>query len=697
MRVLRGVVSLSSAMGAAVLASGTPAIAQTPIEVTPPAAQVSASTADAGNVAGNTVDGKPETRWSGSGNGAWIQFDLGATWMVSHVRIAVYKGNERRNKFDLEVSTGGGVWTKVLTNALTPNAVGEQTHDFPDTPARLVRYVGQGAVLNAGGTSPWNSLTEVSIFAMPAASPSPSPSPDPSPSPSPDPSPGPSPNPASCRALLDNGGPASQWAFFGAADTIAYKNLDARGDHILDFSHAGYGGGGVALPSVPVVETLSPSGADDTAAIQAAINRVSARAPAGGFRGAVLLSPGSYRVSGTLRINASGVVLRGSGSAANGTVVAVGGTPFRFMEIKGSGAATIGNEVSITDAYVPAGSFSVNVDSTAGFNVGDTVYVRRPVTEEWVRFMGMDTLVRDGRPQTWLAAGTIITTDRVITGISGHRITLDAPITDSIDAGLLDPPGARLARYAWPGRISQVGVEGLRIEAPRQGSSLSGPQFGFLTVDAVVDGWVRDVYMKDCVNCMSLSKGSKRVTVQDVTFQHTGAVSSAPYPADYSVNGTQLLLNRCAALDARNVYTIVTQSIGTGPNVVLNYRSTRQKGVEPHQRWATGLLLDNIDVDGSIGLLNRGIFGSGHGWTIGWGVVWNSRGGSLTIQRPPGSMNWAIGAKGTIDDQSMPGGDGSDMPRGIFESQGTFVTPRSLYLAQLCSRLGPQALANLGY
>jgi hypothetical protein len=32
-----------------------------------------------------------------------------------------------------------------------------------------------------------------------------------------------------------------------------------------------------------------------------------------------------------------------------------------------------------------------------------------------------------------------------------------------------------------------------------------------------------------------------------------------------------------------------------------------------------------------------------------------------------------------------------------FESVGIPVAPKSLYLAQLCERLGPQALANIGY
>lgn len=37
-----------------------------------------------------------------------------------------------------------------------------------------------------------------------------------------------------------------------------------------------------------------------------------------------------------------------------------------------------------------------------------------------------------------------------------------------------------------------------------------------------------------------------------------------------------------------------------------------------HQRWATGLLINNCEVqDGGIDCMNRGAMGSGHGWAIG--------------------------------------------------------------------------------
>ena len=59
---------------------------------------------------------------------------------------------------------------------------------------------------------------------------------------------------------------------------------DDQGNTIHDASHAGYRGGGVAIPAVPVRETVWPVAGDNTAHVQAAIDRVSARArDAGGF------------------------------------------------------------------------------------------------------------------------------------------------------------------------------------------------------------------------------------------------------------------------------------------------------------------------------------------------------------------------------------------------------------------------------
>ena len=41
--------------------------------------------------------------------------------------------------------------------------------------------------------------------------------------------------------------------------------------------------------------------------------------------------------------------------------------------------------------------------------------------------------------------------------------------------------------------------------------------------------------------------------------------------------------------------------------------------------------------------------------------------------------------------------DAGLMPLGTFDSKGVTVAPASLYLAQLCERLGPAAVTNIGF
>jgi hypothetical protein len=150
-------------------------------EITPAASAVTASTQDS-NVPGNVVDNNLSTRWSGSGDGAWIRLDLGMSQVVGDVRVAVHQGNARRNSFDLQLSTDGATWLTVFSGQSNGTTTLEQTYDFADQSARYVRYVGHGATLNAGGTSTWNSVSEISVYGG-SSTPCPSPTPIPMPAP----------------------------------------------------------------------------------------------------------------------------------------------------------------------------------------------------------------------------------------------------------------------------------------------------------------------------------------------------------------------------------------------------------------------------------------------------------------------------------------------------------------------------------
>jgi hypothetical protein len=482
----------------------------------------------------------------------------------------------------------------------------------------------------------------------------------------------------------------NSWVYFDANGKLAYRTW-GNGNRIMDFSHAGYMGGGVPIPTIATVQTLNPSGGDDTTALRNAINAMAARPLVNGSRGALQLGPGTFRISGQINLNASGVVLRGSGSGVGGTtIIMTNAASFTLFNIAGSGSPSQSGKVSITGPYIPSGTTNFTVSSAAGFNVGDSVIIGRTVTTNWIHYMGMDTLVRNGATQTWISAGTVITTDRKIKQISGNQIGLDAPLTDSFDTNYVGIPPGTMSHYTWSGRISQVALENLKIVAPPVTSG-----YAAISIDNVIDSWLRNVAIQDGVNCVSLSKDTKQMTIENVMISHTVISTASAAPSDFAVTGTQILLNKCQTAGTGS-WAYVMHTTGTGPIVLLNCSSTQDRGVSPHQRWCTGILADNCNFPNAvkggktgIAYINRGTDGSGHGWTTGWSVAWNVITPTFTVSAAPGTENWCIGGIGARVSSSYPDG--------IFEALGSIVTPRSLYLAQLVERLGGAAVENIGY
>jgi len=244
----------------------------------------------------------------------------------------------------------------------------------------------------------------------------------------------------------------SEWVYLNNQDKLTYKTLP-KGDRIMDFSHAGYMGGGVAFSSPEVKIILDPITGDNSEFIQNAIDKVSEMKLVNGLRGTVLLKPRVYNCEKAIIINASGVVLRGSGSDNKGTTISMTGKGHTCVVVKGAvSSKVIGKPSFFSDAYVPSGTYSFNLSDVSGLNINDTIRIIRPVTNAWVNFMGMDTLVRDGRKQTWITGE--ITTDRVIKNIVDKTITVDVPLTDSYDSKYLNPPGTAVVKVTSSGELS---------------------------------------------------------------------------------------------------------------------------------------------------------------------------------------------------------------------------------------------------
>ncbi len=118
---------------------------------------------DDGNGPANTLDGNLNTRWSSFGyNGKYITYDLGSVKSVSSVKLAWYKGNQRKAYFKIRVGTSTSNLQTVVnkkTSGSSGNTLQLETYNFNAVNVRYVRISCFG-----NSSSGWNSLTEAEIF-----------------------------------------------------------------------------------------------------------------------------------------------------------------------------------------------------------------------------------------------------------------------------------------------------------------------------------------------------------------------------------------------------------------------------------------------------------------------------------------------------------------------------------------------------
>jgi len=451
----------------------------------------------------------------------------------------------------------------------------------------------------------------------------------------------------------------------GALTYGPYANQDQdNAVNILpDFSHAGYMGGGVALPtyaSIPVRITLSPTAddSDDLARVQAAIDEVSAMdTDARGIKGAVLLEAGRYNLSAELFIRSSGVILRGEGQGPDGTIIASTNRDdrddrFEVIFVGGESddeetdEASDDRTVRITQSFVPVGSISIEVASTEGYNVGDRISIRRTPNETWLGAEGVDT-AQFG----WT--------------ISEYETTYDRTVT-------------------------QVGLENLSVESAfLTDTSDENRAFYSVNFHDIEDSWIRDATTRVSSHGFNMQDGAVHNTIQNVSYLDPNFDRRGGRIYAFNFEGGQLnLFQRCYGDEGR--HTLTSGSRALGPNVFLDCvieRSTDDDG--PHQRWSTGTLFDNARGQ-LMRFQNRQTSGTGHGWAGAQQLVWNSEYDGIVVQAPTGAMNFSVG---TIAGEGPAFFTGQ--PDGTFESEDGPVFPRSLYLQQLEDRLGPDAVAAI--
>jgi hypothetical protein len=466
----------------------------------------------------------------------------------------------------------------------------------------------------------------------------------------------------------------------GPGGRLVYDR-DNDGNRVPDFSHCGYAGADREIPDVPVKATVSPAEGDDGARIQTAIDQVAALPlDADGFRGAILLAPGQYEVSGQLRISASGVVLRGSGAGDGGTTLLATGLDRRALvriEVDGD-REPHGSASRVVDKYVPVGGTKLHLDSPRGLKVGDSVLVTRPSTAEWIAELGMKAFGVGWRPGT-----RDVRWDRVITAIDGNTVTLDAPITTAIEARL---GGATVQAYRWPERIDHVGIEDLQMRSlPNSDNPRDEDHAWFgVTVQNAQNVWVRRVEFRHFAGgAVALGENTKWVTIEDCISLEPVSELGGYRRHTFFTQGQLSLFLRCWSEHGRHDFAV--GHCAPGPNAFVNcYAAQAVSDSGPIESWASGVVYDNVRIDGAgLSLENHWSLPPGTGWAAGNCMLWQCRAATVRSFRPPGANNWAIGCWADF------AGDGTMM------APSDTVRPQSLYQAQLRERVGPAAAARV--
>ena len=396
--------------------------------------------------------------------------------------------------------------------------------------------------------------------------------------------------------------PTTSLVYPGTDGKLVYE-ADSLGNRIPDFSNAGYKGGGVPIPYVAVSETVWPLLGDNSANIQAAIDRVSALAPdASGFRGAVLLKMGTYELEKPLFIKASGVVLRGEGMTDIGTIL-IGKIPKERQTYGRGGLVNISGPAAIapmedtkqliTDKYVPVGARSFNVVAAKAFKAGDKILVRRQGNQDWIKAIGEDSVAAGRnrwRPFT-------ITYDRVITEVKGNTIVIDAPIFTAVETRW---GGGDIVKYN-DERIEQSGVENLRgiseynptVRQVAYGNMngetttdrktrYEGNEYfsdenhvsNFIVISNAKNVWVRNISALHFVTSVVQSNaGSKWITVQDCESREPVSVRAGGRRFIYQMNGQLCLVQRCFSQKGR--HSFVLQGSEASGNVYFDCRGSQ--------------------------------------------------------------------------------------------------------------------------
>lgn len=449
---------------------------------------------------------------------------------------------------------------------------------------------------------------------------------------------------------------------------------------IPDFSYAGYMASEKAIPNLDNKIYVPKQEQDATQIIQAAIDYVSALKPnKSGFRGAVLLAKGTFKISGTLYIKTSGVVLRGSGNNESGTILL--GTGLKresVIRVLGVDDKKMGEIFEFNTANTPLGTQKIQLKNASKLKVSDEIIISKPLTDNWIKALKMDDFGAETAWVGWKKNDWDISWNRVVTKVNGNEVTLNAPLSMALD----DVYGtSKVTSYTWSGRIEQIGIENILMKSTFNSSNPKDEEHRWqaISVENAKNIWVKQVNFKHFAGgAVSLLKSAQQITVEDCIATEPISEIAGFRRHTFYTEGQQTLFQRCYS--EYGYHDFAVGGFGTtGPNVFVQCESHLPFNTSGAiGSWATGILFDIAYIDGNaLSYNNREQNGRGAGWTAANSVIWETSASKIECYNPPTAQNWAFGVWGGI-----MAGDGH------WKEVNGHISPRSLFYAQLENRLG---------
>ena len=453
----------------------------------------------------------------------------------------------------------------------------------------------------------------------------------------------------------------------------------------MDYSYCGYHCSERPIPTVKSATYVTPSGEDDAATIQAAIDWVSQQKAdkQTGLRGAVLLGEGTFTLSEPLRIRTSGVILRGSGRGKT-ILRKTGYDRGALLYIEGTREVVTKGTFDVAD--VKPGALGISLASRLSpLTSHDRVMICRPSTQEWIDALGCASFGGGKRMGYWAwHPGDIdLRWNRQITAVDGNQITLNAPITCSVEQRW---GGAKATVYENKGLISECGIENLSLESDYDQALPMDENHCWdgVYIAEAENCWVRMVnFCHFAGSAVVIQKSAQQITVEDCMSQHPVSEIGGYRRRTFLTFGEMTLFQRCYSEHGINDFAV--GHTAAGPNAFVQCESYESFGPSGAiSSWSPGILFDIVNIDGNdIVFKNWELEKFGAGWSTANSTMWQSTASGLFCYSPDSlNRNISHGCWGQIQGN----GDYSEM--------NEHVKPYSLFASQLEKRLGHDVSAQ---